>query len=252
MTKTTLAWVEGRRPLADYRIETPTFALWNPELARERSGDRTVLRFSAPGERRLAGGGFEINSINAILLDREGAPLVRRYHESGRQCVIGKLCTWSHELYDEQLAGAAALVYEVETRVDLRRTLLAGALEAIDLDDERRRPWPHTAGARGGDPLLQLSVAMVFNRGDLDINLLGEATGTHDGHSTQFEIDLLDQDGNAIASRTASFSIGAPGLGYTDTGLRLERRVAKAVRGFEIRGRTEVRAIARIGPFVPG
>jgi hypothetical protein len=63
--------------------------------------------------------------------------------------------------------------------------------------------------------------------------------------------DLFDQEGNPIASRTASFSIGAPGLGYTDTNVRLERRVAKVVHGFEIRGRTKVRALARVGPFVP-
>lgn len=252
MTRTTLGWAEGRRALADFRIETPAFALSAPELTRERAGDRIVLRFTAQGERRLAGGGFELSNVHAVLVDRDGAPIVRRYHDSGRQCVLGKVCTWAHELYDEQLAGAAALVYEVETRVDLRRTLAAGVLEPIDLDDERRRPWPHKPTTSGADPLLHLSLALVYNRGDLDVSLVGEPTCVHDGHSTQLELDLLDQEGVAVASRTASVSIGATGLGYTDTSVRLERRVAKLVRGFEVRGRSEVRMITRLGPFIPG
>ena len=243
------AWVKAARPIAGYHGEHTAFALSALSLSRERAGDRTLLRLSGRGSRTFPDGGFELASVYAILIGADGAPIVRRGHDSGRQTLLGPRTTWAHELYDEQLAAAAALVYEIETRIDVRRPLLAGTRAPIALDADDRRPWPLVLTSAPVDPLLRVSLGTVFNRGELELWLAGEATGPHDGHRTEFEIDVLDASGAVIASRAMTLSIGASGLAFNDYALRLEKPVARAVDGLVLRGRSEVRAIARVGPF---
>lgn len=249
MTKQTRAWVEGARPLADFSTRNAIFSLSSPELSRERSYDRTVLRFTAKAERTFTEGGFELSNIYVVLVDADGAPIVRRSHDSGRQTLLGPLTTWCHEIHDDQLAAAAAMVYEVETRVDHRRVILEGDLAALDLDSGDRQPWPLAITSAPADPLLQLSVRTLYNRGDFEIFLAGEATDVHDGHRHDFELDLRDEAGAVIAARTLSFSLNATGFGMTDSSQRLEKKVVRAVRKVTLRCRSEVRSIARLGPF---
>jgi hypothetical protein len=248
-TRQTVAWVKTARPPAGYHGTFTGFSLTSPELSRERSYDRTLLRFTARGARAFPDGGFELSNLYAILIAADGAPIVRRSHESGRQTVIGPLTTWAHELYDEQLAAAAALVYEVETRLDVRRTILEGDLATILLDADDRRPWPLTITAQPADPLLRLSLRTAFNRGDLDVWLAGEATDLHDGHRHDLELELRDAAGTVVGTRAMSLSIGPTGLAFNDYSLRLEKSVARTVHSLALRCRSEVRAIARVGPF---
>ncbi|MCE9573414.1 MAG: hypothetical protein K8W52_09670 [Deltaproteobacteria bacterium] len=243
------AWVKAARPVAGYHGEHVAFALSSLTLTRERAGDRTLLRLTGRGTRAFPDGGFELSSVYAILIGADGAPIIRRGHDSGRQTLLGPHTTWAHELYDEQLASAAALVYEIETRVDVRRPILAGALAAITLDADDRRPWPLALTSAPVDPLLRLSLGTNFNRGELEVWLAGEATGPHDGHRNELELDLLDASGAVIASRAMTLSIGPSGLAFNDYCLRLEKPVARAVASLVVRGRSEVRAIARVGPF---
>jgi hypothetical protein len=63
------------------------------------------------------------------------------------------------------------------------------------------------------------------------------------------ELALLDEGGTTVASRWMSMSINSPGVGYNDTSLRLEKKVARQVSSLEIRGRSEVRVINRVGPI---
>jgi hypothetical protein len=245
----TQAWAKAARPVAGYQGTFTTFSVSSVELARERSYDRTLLRFTGRGVRAITDGGFEVANIHAILIGADGAPIVRRSHESNRQTLIGPVTTWAHELYDEQLAAAAALVYEVETRIDVRRTILEGELATILLDADDRRPWPLTITAQPADPLLRLSVGTWFSRSDFEIWLAGEATDLHDGHRHDFELDLRDAAGAVVANRTMSLSVGPSGLAFTDYSLRLEKAVARAVHALSVRCRSEVRAIARVGPF---
>ena len=250
MTTMTRGWVDAAIAVADCRQHGPIFEVEGGSFARERSYDNVLLRFEARGKRTCGQGGFELANVYAVLVDPDGAVIVRRSHDSYRQNVIGATVTWAHELADEHLARAAALVYEVETRIDLRRTLIAGVLGPVDLDREDRQLWSYTPTEAPTDPLMQVSLSLSFRRGDIEINLVGETAVTHDGHSTSFEFDVLDEHGQALASRTTSLSIrSGDGLGFTDTSARLEKRVQRAMRSFALRGRTEVRGLTGVGPF---
>lgn len=234
----------------DYSVKTPVFQLRSPTFARERSYDRTMLRFTAPGERLLPDASYEINNVYAILLDDRGQFITRRGHESNRQTLVGPTCTWGHELYDEQLARAASILYEVEARIDYRRTLLSSVMTPVDFDADTRQPWALESGFID-DRLLQMSVSTFYNRGDLEINTMATSTCLHDGHRNELEFAFLDEHGALLASRWLSVSIGTPGVGYNDTSIRMEKekRVARAIHRMEVRARSEVRTFGRIGPI---
>lgn len=250
MTTMTRGWVDAAVAVGDGHLRGPIFEVAGGAFTRERSYDNVLLRYEARGRRTCGQGGFELANVYAVLVDPDGAVIVRKSHDSYRQNVVGTTVTWAHELADEHLARAAALVYDVETRVDLRRTLIAGTLGPVDLDREDRQLWSYTATEAPTDPLMQVSLSLSFRRGDIEISLVAETGVTHDGHSTSFEFDVLDEHGEVLASRTTSLSIrSGDGLGFTDTSTRLEKRVQRAMRGFALRGRTEARGLTRVGPF---
>jgi|JI10StandDraft_1071094.scaffolds.fasta_scaffold140911_3 hypothetical protein len=250
MTTMTLGWVGAAIPVEDCQLSSPIFELSGGAISRERSYDQTVLRFESRGARTCGAGGFELSSINAILVDPDGAVIIRRSNDSQRQTVIGPVTTWAHEFAEGHLARAAAMVYDVETRIDVRRPLLRGQLGAIDLDREDRQLWPFAVIDVPADPLMEVSLSLSARRGDIEINLVAEARVCHDGHRTEFEFDLLDEQGQLVGSRCVNLSIrSGDGIGFGDTSLRLEKRVQRAVRSFELRGRTELRGLTRVGPF---
>lgn len=250
MTTMTRGWVDSAIAVGECRQAGAIFRVEGGAFARERSYDNVVLRFEARGARTCGDGGFELANVHAILVDADGAVIVRRSHDSYRQNVVGATVTWAHELSDEHLSRAAALVYDVETRLDQRRTLLRGAFGAIDLDREDRQMWGYTATEAPTDPLLQLSLSLSFRRGDIELSMVGETTVIHDGHSTSFEFEVLDEHGQLLASRTTSLSIrSGDGLGFNDTSLRLEKRVQRAAHSFALHGRSDVRGLTRVGPF---
>ncbi len=230
--------------------ETAAFRLKSPTFSRERSYDRTVLRFAATGERTIPEASYEVNNIHAILLDQHGRLITRRSHETSRQMLLGPQCTWAHELYDEQLSRAASVLYEVETRIDLRRTLFASKLAPVDLDSEARQIWATASDPVATDRLMQLSLATFFNRNEFEIWLAATALCAHDGHRNELEVILLDEAGAMVGNRWMSLSINAPGVGYTDYTIRLEKRIARTVASLEVRGRSEVRVISRVGPIL--
>jgi hypothetical protein len=47
-----------------------------------------------------------------------------------------------------------------------------------------------------------------------------------------------------------SLCIDTPGVSFQETSIRMEKRVARSVASLELRGRSEVRVIARIGPLL--
>jgi hypothetical protein len=249
MEKPNLPWGPARAA-RDLVCETPAFKLRHPTFARERSYDRTMLRFSAAGERMLPQAAYELNSIYAVLLDASGQLIARRSHESNRQTLIGPQCTWGHELYDEQLERASSILYEVETRIDYSRTLFSSKLLPVDLDSELRQPWVTAEGGFIDDRLVQLSFGTFYSRNDLEISLMATTACVHDGHRTELEIMLLDEAGVMVANKWMSISIGPTGVGYNDYSIRLEKKVARAVHKLEVRGRSEVRTVGRVGPIL--
>lgn len=248
MEKSKLPWGP---PVAAENVvcETAVFRLNKPSFSRERSYDRTVLRFGAAGERTLPDAAIELSSIYSMLLDDRGQLIARRGHDSARQTLLGTTCTWAHELYDEHLSRATSILYEVEARLDVRRVLFSGKLTAVDLDSEARQLWL-AAAAGSDDRLLQLSFTSFYSRGDFEISIMATSTCVHDGHRNELELLLLDEAGATLASRWMSLSIGCAGVGYNDTSIRLEKRVARLVRSVEIRARSEIRTISRVGPIL--
>lgn len=239
------------RAARDLVCDTPAFRLRSASFGpRERSYDRTMLRFLAAGERTLPEASYELNNIYAVLLDERGQLITRRSHESNRQTLLGPVCTWGHELYDEQLSRAASILYEVEARVDYRRTLFSSKLLPVDLDSEARQPWVAAEGGFVDDRLMQLSLGTFYSRNDLEISLMATTSCVHDGHRSELELMLLDEAGVMIANKWISISIGSTGVGYNDSSIRLEKKVARAVHKLEVRGRSEVRVVGRIGPIL--
>lgn len=255
MEKLVSPWPWGAPMIArDFACETPVYRCKGAAFSRERSYDRTVLRFASQGERALPEAAYELSYVHALLLDDRGQILNRRSHDSGRQTLLGPQTTWAHEFYDDHLARAASVVYEVEARIDTRRTLYTGKLGSIELDPETRLPWPLTpapnSGGLVGDPLMQLSFSTWYNRGELEMFLMAASTCPNDGHRSELEVVLLDDAGAVVASRWMNFYINATGVGHNDFSLRLEKKLTRQLSKLELRGRTEVRSITRIGPIL--
>jgi hypothetical protein len=229
--------------------ENPIVRIGKPSTSRERAYDRTLLRFSASGERLIPSAAYDVSSVYAVLFDPAGRVVNRRCHEGGRQLLLGETCTWSHELYDEHLAISASLAYEVETRVDVRRVLLAGKLSSVDIDSEARQPWFIHAVETKPDPLMSASFTLTFCRGYCDVFMAATSAVVHDGHRSEIELVFSDEAGKVLASRWTSLSINSTGVGYNDNSITLEKRVARQIATISVSARTEVRSVTRVGPI---
>lgn len=69
MTNQTRAWVAAARPAADYRGQFAAFSVSSIELSRERSYDRTLLRFRGRGERTFPDAAFAATGACSTLRD---------------------------------------------------------------------------------------------------------------------------------------------------------------------------------------
>lgn len=228
---------------------SPIVQIGRPTMSRERSYDRTLLRFSAPGERLVSGAAYELSTVYGVLFDAGGRVIARRSNESNRQTLLGETCTWSHEFYDEHLALAAGLGYEVEARVDVRRVLLAGKLSPVDIDSEARQPWAVAAVETKPDPLMSATFTLSYCRGYCEVAMAATSALVHDGHRSEIELALGDEAGKVLASRWTSLSLNATGIGYNDPSISLEKRIARQVATVSVAARTEVRSVTRIGPI---
>jgi len=226
------------------------FELSDAELSSERSGSgNSVLRFKAKGQRHNGDGSYVIDRVAAVLL-RQDASLVRvqRYHESNKPFVIGDKTSWSHDLYDAELASAAAILYLVETRLLVSRTLLRCELGPVDLIAESAT-WPIVSKHVEHCDLVHVDVALSTRRGErVDISLTAESDVVNRGHSITAELYLLDGNGIALTSAVASGSlVNGFACEKTDTGI--DRATARDIRSIEVRGRVEVTVVSEIGPF---
>lgn len=237
------------QPLGSVSCEGPLWKLASPTITKERSYDRTILRFSAPGQRLLGTAAYELYNVYAVLLDAHGRVIVRRGHESSRQALLGELCTWAHELYDDHLAQSAALAYELEVRIDLRRTLVAGPLAAVDFDSEARQAWSILGRPSEPDPLMSASFSPFYSRGYFELMMAATSPVLHDGHRSELEVLLHDEAGKVLAAKWMGFSVASTGIGYGDTSLSLEKRIARQVTALTINARTEARVVTRLGPI---
>lgn len=224
--------------------------LSDAELSADRtSGGSTVLRFRAKGQRHNGDGSYVIERVAAMLL-RQDASLVRvqRYHESSKPLVVGGKVTWSHELYDAELAGAAAVFYVVETRLQVIRTLLRCELGSVDVIAESAI-WPIVSKRVEHSDLVHVDVALSTRRGErVDISFTAESDVTNRGLSVAAEFYLLDGDGIALTSAAVSGSL-VNGFAYEKADTGIDRATARDIRSMEVRARVDVAVVSEIGPI---
>lgn len=226
------------------------FELSDASLAAERtSSGNTVLRLRANGKRHNNDGSYQVERVSVVLLRQDGSLVrVQRYHESNKPFVIGDVITWSHELYDAELASAAAAFYIVETRIHVARALLRCDLGPVDLVAESA-VWPIVSKQVKHSDLVNVDVAVSVRRGErVDLSLTAESTVLNRGHSLSTEFYLVDGDGIALTSAGTSSSL-VNGFAYDKTDAGIDRTAARSIRALEVRARIEVNVMSEIGPI---
>lgn len=227
------------------QLESVAFTVEAGQLTKHPGSSRTTLRFMAPAKRHLDGG-FECE-VSAVLFDAQGSFVHRRSGDRNKT-VLGNRAFWLHEIDNDCIAGATRLVYEISHKFDYRRRILAGELPDLDAraasSDYHR--WltidPRTLDDRG----VTFDFALWARNSSVDITMSQQPKIETDSCRTEWELDLLDADRNLCFSRTGSVGLNCGGPAYDDTSLSMDRRTMSSLKFFELRGRTEIRAIARL------
>ena len=234
----------------ELRHSDAAFELNDAELSADRTGGgNTILRLRARGQRHNGDGSYLIDRVSAVLL-RQDASLVRvqRYHENSRPLVVADKVTWSHELYDAELASAAVVFYMVETRIQIVRKLLRCELGPVDLLADSA-VWPIVSKQVEHNDLVHVDVAVSTRRGErVDISVTAESDVINRGQSVATEFYFLDGDGVALTSAATSSSlVNGFSCDRADTGI--DRAAAREIRFLEVRARIEVAVVSEIGPI---
>jgi hypothetical protein len=229
------------------KLESPAFTIEPGTIVRQPAGSRTSFRFTAPAVRHFPDGGFQA-SVSMILRDAQGRLIARRSADSGRTA-FGNRASWYHEVDNDMLATATQLIYEIEHRFDYRRTIVRGELPALpaEADGSDYFRWLPNLDARLlEDRAVKLDFALWARQSYVDITLSQQPKLVTDSCRTECELDLLDADQNTCFSRSISSSLNYGQPSYDDTSLSMDRRTMRTLKFFELRGRTELRAIVRL------
>lgn len=233
------------------RLETPVFTIEAGQVTRQGgSSSRAELSFTAASARHLDGG-FEV-SVYALLFDGEGRFIGRRSGDRGKT-ILGNRAQWVHEIDNDWLAQAARLTYELEYRFDYRRKIVAGELPQLpadaDADDYYR--WLNLDPRTLEDRAVRFDFGLWARSSEAVITISQEAKFTTDSCRTELEFDLFDADNQLCFSRSFGTSLNYGQPSYDDTSISMDRRALRALRFFELRGRTEARGLARMTLDVP-
>ncbi len=239
----------SRRP-DEFAHADAAFSLGRVTLLSERSGSgSTKLQLTGVGQRRHDGGAFVIERVSAMLLGRDGS-LVRaqRYHDDDSPLVIGEQTSWTHEVYDAELAAAHSVRYVIETRVQTICTLMTCELGAVDVVAESAT-WPIASRHVVPNDLVTIDVALSTKRGKrLDINVMAESSVVHRDHSVATEFYFLNRDGIAVASSATRLSL-VNGFAHDRAGAGFDRTTASAISSLLVRGRIEVSLLSELDPI---
>ena len=227
------------------KLESVAFTIEAGEVVRSVAGSRTALRFTAPSKRHLEGG-FEVE-VHAVLFDAQGRFVHRRSSERSRT-VLGNRATWVHEVENDALASASRLSYEISHRFDYRRKIVAGELPelptAADGSDYFR--WVNFDARTLEDRAVKLDIGFWARNSSFEITMSQQPKLVTDSCRTEWELDLLDGDNTVMFSRNGSISLNYGGPAYDDSSISMDRRSMRQLKFYELRGRTECRAIARL------
>jgi hypothetical protein len=226
------------------KFETAAFTLEEGQVTRHAGGSRTALRFTAPAKRHIDGG-FEAD-VNIVLFDAQDRFVHRRSGDRSRT-VLGNRAFWVHEIDNDCLANATHFAYEISHRFDYRRRIVAGELPELSSqsDGSDYYRWLNLDPRTLEDRVIKLDFALWARNSSIDITHSQQCKLATDSCRTEWELDLLDADRNLCFTRNSSVSMyyGVPA--YEDTSISMDRRSMRMLKFFELRGRTEVRAIVR-------
>ncbi|HEU0037520.1 MAG TPA: hypothetical protein VFQ53_43210 [Kofleriaceae bacterium] len=228
------------------RLETPAFTIEPGKLTRHGSGSsRTLLRFAAPAARHLDGG-FDA-SVNIVLHDAQGRFIGRR-GGSRDKTILGNRAIWIHEVDNDWIAQAARVTYEIEHRFDYRRKIVAGELPPLpsDADTSDYFRWLNLDPRTLEDRAVRFDFALWARSSELTITISQEPKLVTDSCRSELELDLLDGDHQLCFSRPLSTGLNYGQPSYDDTSISMDRRTLRMLKFFELRGRTEARALARL------
>jgi hypothetical protein len=227
------------------KLETAAFTLGEGTLTREPSGSRTLLRFAAPSTRHIDGG-FEA-AVHLLLFDGDGRFISRRGSDSSKT-VLANRAAWVHEIDNDKLANARRLVYEIQHKCDYRRKLLGGELPSLPAESDGSDYWRWlTLDPRAlEDRVARFDISLWARNGSLEMTYVMTPKVPTDSMRSELEIDLLDADANVCFTRNFSIGLNYGGPSYEDFSISMERKALRTLRFFELRARTEMRAIVRL------
>ncbi len=233
-------------------FESPGVAIGEGTLKREKAGDRVQLAFTAPCKRAFDGG-YELSGIYAALHDRDGRLVVRRSAEWGKSLLTNR-AAWVHEFLPEQVSAATSLVYEIDYRFDYRRTVATGELPTLPAEADGSDWWRMVAPDPRSltDRCARFDLGLFARSSSVEIWVVQHPQESFENLRTEFEFEMLDADGVSALARTFSVSGCGTNPTYTDTAPSIERRALRGLRFYTLRGRTEARLLARMGPFELG
>lgn len=232
-------------------LDTPAFTIQPGTVTRTASSSsRTTLSLTAPAARHLDGG--LDYSVHALLFDGRGRFIGRRSGDRSR-VVLGTRAAWQHELETDWIAQAARITYEIEYRFDYRRKILGGELPplaaAAATSDYHR--WLDLDPRVLEDRVVRFDLALWVRSSELVITATQHPKLITDSCRTDLELDLLDADHQLMYARTFYAGLNCAHPSFEDTSLSIDRRSLAALRFFELRGRTEVRAVTHWSFDVP-
>jgi len=228
------------------RLETPAFTIEAGTVTRHTaSSSRTMLRFTAPSARQIDGG-FDAQ-VSAVLFDGQNR-LIGRRGGSRDKTILGNRALWIHEIDNDWIGQAARVVYEIEHRFDYRRKIVAGELPQLpadaDISDYFR--WLNLDPRTLEDRAVRFDFALWARSSELAVTVSQHPKLVTDSCRTELELDLLDGDHNLCFSRPFSCGLNYGQPNVDDTSISMDRRTLRALKFFELRGKTEVRAIAKL------
>ena len=228
------------------KLETAAFTIEPGTVSKQPSGSRTALRFEAPAKRHFPEGGFDFD-VYAILFDAQGRLVGRRSNERSKS-VLANRAAWLHEIDTDIVANATSLVYEIQHRFDYRRRIVAGEMPdlPVQADGSDYYRWSNFDPRTLEDRAVKLDIAFWARNSYFEITLSQTPKVATDSCRTEWELDLIDAQNMVVASRTGSISLNCGQPSFDDSSLSMDRKTMRTLKFFELRGRTEVRALERL------
>jgi hypothetical protein len=225
------------------KLESVAFTIEPGQVTRTSTGSRAVLKFEAPAKRHLDGG-LDLD-VYAILFNAQGRFVHRRSSERSRT-VLANRAAWTHEIDNDVIANATRIVYEIAHRFDYRRKIVAGELPELpsQADGSDYFRWIDLDPRTLEDRCVKLDVGFWARNSNFEITMSQTPKLPTDSCRTEWELDLLDAQGSVAFARTGSISLNYGMPAFDDSSISMDRKAMRQLKFFELRGRTECRAIA--------